>query len=313
MAMQELAFDQRKPDIPRKPRRRIHRGHMEQALAGYLFLLPALVGLLVFLLGPILYALYISFYHFSFLDPSAKQFAGLANYAHLFKDPIFMRALLNNTLYSLGVVPIQTILALLLALVVHHVKGKTIFRVLYYLPTVTSTVAVSVMFIFIFQPQGLLNKLLLVFGIHGPNYLNSPSFALPAIMTMAIWSSVGQYMIIYLAGLQDVPAEVYEAAAIDGASGIRLLWFVTVPMLRRTTFLNVVLSLIGTFQMFDQAYVISNGSGGPLNSTMTVVLDIVDKAFKDMQMGYAASMGFVLFAIILILTLIQHYFFGRED
>lgn len=299
------------PMIPTK--KRWSRGRTEQAFAGYLLILPAIVSLAVFLIGPILYALYISFFHFNFLDPQDKTFAGFANYGHLFQDPIFLRALRNNTFYSLGVVPIQTLIALLLALVVQNAKGKTIFRIIYYLPTVTSTVAVSVMFMFIFAPQGLLNQFLALFGIHGPSYFNDPSFALPAIMALAIWSSVGQFMIIYLAGLQDIPQEVYEAASIDGASGIRMLWHITVPLLRRTTFLIVVLSLIGTFQMFDQSYVISGDSGGPLNSTMTVVLDLFNKAFNNEQMGYASAMGFALFVIILIFTLIQHLILGRED
>ncbi|MGG5254437.1 carbohydrate ABC transporter permease [Neobacillus sp. SM06] len=289
------------------------RSKFDQAMTGYLFLLPALVALMVFLIGPIFYAFYISFFKFSFLDPQNAKFVGLANYINLFKDQEFLRALWNTSLYTLGVVPIQTAIALFLALIVNNIRGKTFFRVAYYLPTVTSTVAVSVIFMFIFQPDGLLNKFLANFGIHGPNYFNSPSFALPAIMLMAIWSSVGQFMIIYLAGLQDISEEVYEAAELDGARGWKLLWYVTIPLLRRTTFLNVVMSMIGTFQVFDQVYVISGGNGGPLNSTLSVVLDIFNKGFKTMQMGYASAMAFVLFGIILILTLIQNYFLGREE
>lgn len=286
---------------------------VEEAMTGYLFILPAIASLAVFLIGPILYAFVISFQKFSFLDPSAAKFVGLTNYLHLFRDPEFLRALLNTTIYSVGVVPIQTVLALFLALIVNNIRGKTFFRVAYYLPTVTSTVAVSVMFIFLFEPSGLLNRILLIFGIHGPNYFNSPKFALPAIMAMAVWSSVGQYMIFYLAGLQDVPAEVYEAAAIDGATGWKLTRYITLPLVRRTTFLIVVVSLIGTYQVFDQVYVISGGTGGPLNSTMSVMLDLFNKGFKTMQMGYASSMAFVLFFIILILTIIQQRFLGRED
>jgi multiple sugar transport system permease protein len=247
------------------------------------------------------------------LDPQNAKFVGFSNYLHLFQDKEFLRALWNTSLYTIGVVPIQTAIALFLALIVNNIRGKTFFRVAYYLPTVTSTVAVSVMFMFIFEPDGILNKFLANFGIHGPNYFNSPSFALPAIMLMAIWSSVGQFMIIYLAGLQDISEEVYEAAELDGARGWRLLWHITLPLLRRTTFLNVVMSMIGTFQVFDQVYVISNGNGGPLNSTLSVVLDIFNKGFKSMQMGYASAMAFVLFAIILILTLIQNFFLGREE
>ncbi|MED1201824.1 carbohydrate ABC transporter permease [Heyndrickxia acidicola] len=294
-------------------RRSLRQNNWDQGMAGYLFLLPALVSLLVFLIGPILYAFYISFFHFSFLDPQNKKFAGLSNYIHLFSDPEFLRALGNTSLYTIVVVPVQTAIALFLALIVNNIRGKTFFRVAYYLPTVTSTVAVSVMFMFIFEPDGILNKLLANFGIHGPNYFNSPTFALPAIMTMAVWSSVGQFMIIYLAGLQDIPEEVYEAAELDGARGWNLLRYVTIPLLRRTTFLNVVMSMIGTFQVFDQVYVVSGGNGGPLDSTLSVVLDIFNKGFKTMQMGYASAMAFVLFGIILILTLLQNLFLGKEE
>lgn len=298
-------------NMMKTPRRR--KSAVEEAMTGYLFILPALVALAVFLVGPILYAFYISFENFSFLSPQNAKFIGIGNYTHLFRDPEFLRALLNTSIYAVCVVPVQTALALFLALIVNSIKGKTFFRVAYYLPTVTSTVAVSVMFIFLFEPSGLLNKFLALFGVQGPNYFNSPMFALPAVMVMAVWSSVGQYMIFYLAGLQDVPAEVYEAAAIDGASGWRLTRYITIPLVRRTTFLIVVVSLIGTFQVFDQVYVISGGTGGPLNSTMTVMLDIFNKGFKTMQMGYASAMAFVLFFIILILTIIQQRFLGNEN
>ena len=294
-------------------RQKFLQNKFDKGMVGYLFLLPALVSLLVFLIGPIFYAFYISFFNFSFLDPQNAKFVGLINYLNLFKDPEFLRALWNTSLYTIVVVPIQTAIALFLALIVNNIRGKTFFRVVYYLPTVTSTVAVSVIFMFIFAPDGFLNKFLAHFGVHGPNYFNSPSFALPAIMAMAIWSSVGQFMIIYLAGLQDIPEDIYEAAELDGAKGWRLLWHITIPLLRRTTFLNVVMSMIGTFQVFDQVYVISGGNGGPLNSTLSVVLDIFNKGFKTMQMGYASAMAFVLFAIILLLTLIQNYFLGREE
>ncbi|MCL6547871.1 MAG: sugar ABC transporter permease [Alicyclobacillus sp.] len=298
--------------LPAAPRRR-RPGAADEALAGYLFLLPGLVSLAVFLIGPILYALYISFFHFSFLNPGDARFVGFGNYLHLFRDPEFLRALLNTSLYSLGVVPVQTAIALFLALTVNRIRGKTAFRVIYYLPTVTSTVAVSVMFLFLFAPNGLVNRCLALFGVTGPNYFNSQTWALPSVMMMAVWSSVGLYMIIYLAGLQDIPDEIYEAARLDGAAGWSMLRYITVPMLRRTTFLNIVMSLIGTFQVFDQAYVVSGGNGGPVDATMTVVLDLFNQGFKNMQMGYAAAMAFVLFVIILILTLIQHYFLGREE
>lgn len=286
---------------------------LEQAMVGYLFLLPAFVSLMVFLIGPIFYAIYISFFHYNSLAINQPpQFVGLKNFSRLFHDPILGRAFINTMLYAVIVVPVQTAIALFLALIVNSIKGKTLFRVIYYLPTVTSTIATSLMFMFIFEPQGLLNSFLKIFGIHGPNYFNSPTFALPAIMSLAIWSSVGQFMIIYLAGLQDLSEDVYEAAALDGASNWNLLRYITIPLLKRTTFLNVVLSMIGCFQVFDQMYIISGGTGGPLNSTMTVVLDLFNQATSG-NMGYASAIGIALFVVILILTMIQKYFFEREE
>ncbi|WP_245630146.1 carbohydrate ABC transporter permease [Alicyclobacillus acidiphilus] len=288
------------------------KSKLEQAMVGYMFLLPAVVALCVFLVGPIFYAIYVSFFRYNSLNVSQKQFIGLENFVHLFHDPMFGRALLNTSIYAVVVVPVQTAIALFLALIVNSIKGKTFFRVVYYLPTVTSTVATSLMFMFIFEPQGLLNSFLKLFGIHGPNYFNSPTFALPAIIALAVWSSVGQFMIIYLAGIQDLSDEVYEAAALDGATGWKLLRHITLPLLRRTTFLNVVLSLIGCFQVFDQMYVISGGTGGPLNSTLSVVLDLYNQATSG-NMGYASAIGIALFIIILILTLIQKLIFEREE
>lgn len=265
------------------------------------------------MIGPLIYAFIISFKEFSFLNPEASRWIGFANYIKLFSDPTFKRALLNTTLYSLGVVPTQLVIALILALIVNSdIKGKTFFRVAYYIPTVTSTVAVSVIFLYLFKADGLVNALLAKFGIQGPTWFNDVRFALPSIMMMAIWSSVGNYMVIFLAGLQDIPSELYEAAEVDGANKFQRFFKITLPMLRPIVFFNLVMSLIGTFQVFDQAYVVSQGTGGPLDATMTVVLDIYRTGFRDFNMGYASAMAFVLFVIILILTLIQRKLFKEE-
>lgn len=286
---------------------------MSEKVTGAIFVLPAVVSLLTFIIGPILYSFYISFFHFSFLNPSEAKFVGIHNYIALFSDPTFLRALRNTTFYSLGVVPTQTVIALLLALIIDQkIKGQTFFRVSYFLPTVTSIVAVAVIFIFLFKNDGLLNQLLHLIGFQGADWFNNPTFALPAIMSMAVWTTVGQFMMIYLSGLQEIPDEIYEAGAIDGASGIQRFRFITVPMLKRTTFFVVVMSLIGTFQVFDQAYIISGGEGGPLNSTMTVVLYLFRTAFKDMNMGYASAMAFILFIIIFVITLLQKRLFEEE-
>ncbi|ABY93472.1 sugar ABC transporter permease [Thermoanaerobacter brockii subsp. lactiethylicus] len=287
--------------------------YLYEALSGYAFALPFIASISIFLIGPLIYAFIISFKEFSFLNPEASRWVGFANYTKLFSDPTFKRALLNTTLYSLGVVPTQLIIALILALIVNSdIKGKTFFRVAYYIPTVTSTVAVSVIFLYLFKADGLVNALLAKFGIQGPTWFNDVRFALPSIMMMAIWSSVGNYMVIFLAGLQDIPSELYEAAEVDGANKFQRFFKITLPMLRPIVFFNLVMSLIGTFQVFDQAYVVSQGTGGPLDATMTVVLNIYRTGFRDFNMGYASAMAFVLFVIILILTLIQRKLFKEE-
>jgi multiple sugar transport system permease protein len=293
--------------------RRRRSGLFSDPLMGYLFTLPVIVSLSVFLIGPIIYAFFLSFQSFTFLDPEGAQFVGLDNYLKLFEDERFHRALFNTSIYSLGVIPVQVSIALVLALIVNSkIKGKTFFRVAYFLPTVTSTVAVSVMFLFLFKKDGLLNHFLGWFGISARSWFDDVAFALPSIMVMAVWSTVGQFMVIYLAGLQDIPDDLYEAAQIDGANRWQQFWYITLPMLKPTTFFIVVMSIIGTFQVFDQMYVISGGDGGPLDATLTVVLYLYNKAFKDFEMGYASAIAFFLFCVILILTLIQRKFFGEE-
>jgi len=287
--------------------------YLYEALSGYAFVLPFIISISIFLIGPLIYAFIISFKEFSFLNPAINKWVGFANYIKLFSDPTFKKALLNTTIYSIGVVPTQLIVALILALVVNSdIKGKTFFRVAYYIPTVTSTVAVSVIFLYLFKADGLINAMLAKFAIQGPTWFNDVRFALPSIMMMAIWSSVGNYMVIFLAGLQDIPTELYEAAEVDGANKFQRFLKITLPMLRPIMFFNLVMSLIGTFQVFDQAYVVSQGTGGPLDATMTVVLDIYRTGFRDFNMGYASAMAFVLFVIILILTLIQRKLFKEE-
>lgn len=287
--------------------------YINEAISGYAFMMPFVVSISVFIIGPLIYAFIISFKDFSYLNPSSSHWVGFKNYIGLLNDQTFKKALLNTTIYSLFVVPTQLFIALILALVVDSdIKGKTFFRVAYYIPTVTSTVAVSVIFLYLFKADGLVNTILSKIGIHGQAWFNNVNFALPSIMMMAIWSSVGNYMVIFLAGLQDIPAELYEAAEVDGANKFQRFIKITLPLLRHVVFFNLVVSLIGIFQIFDQAYVVSGGSGGPLDATMTVVLDIYKTGFKDFNMGYASAMAFVLFLIILILTLLQRVLFKEE-
>ncbi len=288
-----------------------------EKIDGLLFVAPFVVSALVFLIGPLIVAFMLSFKEYSLLDQTtflAAKNIGFDNYIRVLKDPVFKKALANTFLFSIGAVPLQLIIALLLALVVDSkIKAKAFFRVAYYIPTLTSTVAVSVIFLFLFKKDGVLNKFLSIFEIVGKNWFSDPSFALVAIISMAVWSSVGVYMIIFLSGLQEIPISIYEAAEIDGANKLQTFFKITLPMIKPTFFFNLVISVIGTLQMFDQAYIISGGTGGPLDSTMTVVLYLYNKGFKDFEMGYASAIAFVLFAIIFSLTLLQKRLFKEEE
>ncbi|PCI37642.1 MAG: sugar ABC transporter permease [Elusimicrobia bacterium] len=261
-----------------------------------------------------LYAFYISFHEFSFMVPKNSKFIFLDNYINLFSDDTFLTALKNTAFYSLGVVPVQMAIAFLLAVCVNSdIKGKTFFRVAFFLPTVTSSVAVSLMFMWMYSKTGIVNYLFSFFGIPAVDWLNNIHFALPALMALAVWTTVGNFMIIYLAGLQEIPKSVYEAADLDGLNAWQRLRFITWPLLKNTTYFVLIMSTIGTFQVFDTFYIITKGDGGPLDSTMTVVLYIFKAAFKHFDMGYASAMAFMLFLVIFGLSIAQRLFFGREE
>ncbi|WP_298845885.1 carbohydrate ABC transporter permease [Clostridium sp.] len=288
-----------------------------EKLDGWLFVAPFVISALIFLIGPVIVAFILSFKEYSLLDQttilSAKN-VGLTNYMKVIKDPIFIKALKNTFIYSLCAVPLQLIIALLLALVVDSkIKAKAFFRVAYYIPTLTSAVAVSLIFLFLFKVDGLFTRFLTIFGVAPRSWFQDPKFALGAIVLMAVWSSVGVYMIIFLSGLQEIPETLYEAAEIDGANKFKRFFKITLPLIKPTFFFNLVISVIGTLQMFDQSYIISGGNGGPLDSTMTVVLYLYNKAFKESEMGYASAIAFVLFAIIFTLTLIEKKIFKEEE
>lgn len=287
-----------------------------EKIDGLLFVAPFVILVLFFSIGPIIASAVLSFKEYSLLDQvsmfKAKS-VGFNNYIKAFQDKTMIRALINTTIYSAGVVPVQLVIALGLAVLLNgNIKGRAFFRSAYYIPTITSTVAVSVMFMFLFKTDGLINNILGVFGIPPYNFFNNPSLALPSIMAMAIWSSVGLYMVIFIAGMQKIPFSLYESSSLDGADGWQQFRFITLPLLKPIVFLNLVVSMIGTFQTFDQSFVVSGGSGGPLDATMTMVLYLYRTGFRDFQMGYASAIAFILFVIIFILTMIQRKFFGEE-
>ena len=225
---------------------------------------------------------------------------------HLFSDGMARTALKNTLSFAVVVVPIQTILSLIIAAVLDsNIKGRYTFRTIYFLPTLTSSSALTIIFMFMFSVTGPVNNLLIKMGFleTGINFLNDPSFALKVIMVMNIWSTIPQYTTMYLASLQDLPGGMYEAAAIDGAGPVRRFWAITVPYLKPITTYVLLTSIIGTLQMFDQAYIFSNGSGGPANSTLTVSLLVYRYAFGTQNaMGYAATMAIVLAVIIMIVS-----------
>lgn len=268
------------------------------------FLLPNLMGFMVFTFLPVLAALLISFTNWDLLRPAT--WVGIDNYVRLSQDPLFHRVLRNTVVYVLGTVPVQMILALLIALALNQrIPGQTFFRTAYFMPVVASTVAVALVWRWIFHADfGLLNSFLFMIGVtNPPNWLSSTRWALPAIIIMSIWQQIGFSMVLFLAGLQGVPVTLHEAAKIDGASSLQRFWFITIPMLSSTTFFVLVISIINSFQVFDQAFIMTEG--GPANATNTLVFNIYRYAFQFFQMGYAAAMAWVLFAIIFVVTLIQ--------
>ncbi len=270
---------------------------------GYLFIAPLLVGLLIFTYGPVVAAFGLSFTKGDYI--STPKWIGLENYQALLRDELFWKSLWNTVYYVIGVVPVGLILSLLLALAMNQkLRGIVFYRSLFFLPTITSSVAISLMWLWIYNPEfGVLNFLLKMVGIKGPAWLSSPEWAMPAVIIMAIWRGLGYNMLIFLAGLQGIPDVYYEASEIDGAGGWAKFRYITVPLLSPTTFMLLILSLIGAFQVFEYTYVMTGG--GPLYSTLTMVLYVYTNAFRFFQMGYASALAYVLFFILLALTLVQ--------
>jgi multiple sugar transport system permease protein len=286
----------------------------QEMISALILIAPAVLFLIIWLILPAMYALVLSFTNYDILRPQLTKFVGFRNYIDIWQDKKFINALGNTMQYAFGVVPAQTIIALFLAVIANQkIRGKGFFRVIYYLPAITSAVAVASIFMFLFSRNGVINNMASIFGFESINWSTSEVFALPLIMIMAIWASTGLYMLIFLAGLQEIPASVYEAGEIDGANRWEQFYFISLPMLRDKLFFVLVIGFIGTFQVFDQAYIVSGGKGGPNGSTMTIVLYLYTEAFSNNKMGYASAAAFILFAIIFILTLIQKRIFKEEE
>jgi multiple sugar transport system permease protein len=272
-----------------------------EALEGYLFILPWILGFLMFRFGPMLYSLFLSFTDYA--ARGAPQLIGFENYVYMFtKDPRFLDSIRSTFAFVVGYLPLNLSIGLAIALLMNQrVRGIFVFRSIYYLPAVTSGVAVAILWQFVFHKQwGILNAILMVFGIEPIGWLVDPKWVMVAFVIMSIWG-VGGSMIIYLAGLQSIPTELYESAAIDGANRVRQLWHITLPMLTPTIFFVLITGLIGAFQIFESAYVMTGG--GPQYATYFFGLNIYFTAFQSLRFAYASTLAWMLFAIIAALTI----------
>lgn len=284
-----------------------------ELIYGLLFISPWLVGFLVFTLFPICSSLYYSLCEYQVIK--APVFIGLNNYKTMFQDKTFLKALSNTFYMVLFGVPITTITAVGISIIMNHKELKVTgpFRVVFFIPTLVPTVVASLLWIWVMQPEtGIINRLLGYIGIRGPGWLSSIFWSKPALIIMMIWTC-GNAIIIYLAGLQDIPVSLYESASLDGAGFFSQTLFVTIPLLRSTILYNVVTLIINVFQWFAEPYIMTNG--GPDNSTMFYSLYLYQNAFSYFKMGYASAMAWILLLIALgiILVLFKVFRFGESD
>jgi len=297
----------------------MNRGRIvSERLAAVAFLAPFLLLLLVFILWPVLNALWLSFHAYDLFD--APRWVGLSNYQLLLKHGDFWISMRNTVFYTVGVVVAQTALALFLALLMdQRIRGKTAFRIAYFLPSVTSSVAISLIFMALFFKNGMLNQLLAGLGVDRllaltglsvpVDWLGDVHTALPSLMAMNIWSTAGFFMIIFLAGLQDIPQTLYEVAELDGAGPWAQFRYVTLPLLKPTFFYVGTMGIIGAFQVFDQVFIMTNG--GPLKATMTMAYLLYTEAFVHFNMGYACAIASVLATVIFLATMGQKRLMGE--
>jgi multiple sugar transport system permease protein len=286
---------------------------MRKEWTAYLFLAPSVLQFVVLLVFPVIFSFYISFHEWNIIEPETP-FVGLDNYARLLGDRRVHQAIVNTIYYTVVSVPLTLFCGLLVALLLNNqIRGRGLFRAMYYLPGVTSAVAVAVVWKWIFNGDfGLINYYLIQFGLISEpiRWLTDPNLAMPAVIIVSIWGGVGGCMIIYLAGLQAIPEEIYDAARVDGASPVRTLFSITIPLLGPATFFLLITSIIGAFQQFGLPYLLT--AGGPVGRTTTIAYYLYTSAFKNFEMGYAAAMSYVLFAMIFVFTLLHMRFSYRD-
>ena len=286
-------------------------GSRKGALTAYLMVLPDVVGLMVFVFIPIIYAFYISLHSWNGL--SAMKFTGLGNYIKMSKDKMFIKSVIVTVKSALMYIPSVFILALLLANLLNALTGKlqSFFRTAFFMPYAISTVIAGIVWSFIYNPtNGFLNQLLALAGIDKQRFLASTTQALPSTVVVGIWLVLGYNTILFLAAIKDIPKDYYESAELDGAGPIQKFFSITLPLIKDTSVFVLVMCAIGSFQAFDQINVMT--AGGPANATTTSVLYIYREAFETFEMGYSSALAFVLFIIIMILTVVQMKIMNRK-
>ncbi|MGE5683015.1 MAG: carbohydrate ABC transporter permease [Bacillota bacterium] len=269
-----------------------------------MFLSPTMIVFTTFILFPVLFSFYLSFQQWNMFS-SETVFVGLDNYKNMFSSEEFWMVLKNTAVYTIGTIPLNMIISLLIAYALNKkLKGKKFLRTAFFAPVVISPVAAAVIWRWLYDPNfGLINYFIGIFGISAVNWLNDPTAAMFALIIMGVWKTLGVNMVLFSAGLQGIPESYYEAAQLDGAGWWAKFWNITVPMLSPTTFFIMIMSMIGSFQVFDIVYVLT--SGGPLGSTKVLVFYIYEHAFKFFEMGYASAVSYFLFALLFIFTMLQ--------
>jgi multiple sugar transport system permease protein len=294
---------QRRPPGTRSAGRR-------EAMFGFLFIAPWLVGLALFVLGPMIASLAMSLTNFDLVHPDRVRFVGLANYAELTRDPLVATSLVATTKFALISVPVTMIASLAFAVLLNSPRliGSRPLRTLVYMPMMIPLVASTLVWLGFLNPSaGWLNGIIGAAGLPRPDWINSEFWIYPALSIIGLWS-IGNFMLINIAGLQSVPTELYEAARMDGAGAWTSFRRITIPLMSPVLLYNLVICLIGTFQYFTQAYTITNGQGDPNNATLFINLDLFREAFRFSRMGYGAAIAWLLFAIVLVLTLLLFAF-----
>ena len=292
--------------------RRFEKPERSQRITAAWLIAPAAVLGVTFILIPIALTFALAFTNAKLVSPHGPQFVGVDNFTRLFGDPVFWKSLRNTVLFAIFVVPIQAGLALALALLINvKVKGVNFFRTVYFLPVVTSMVVISMLWLFMYHQDGLINQLLAQIGITGPDWLGNPTTALASILFMSVWQGVGFHMVIWLSGLQTISQDMYEASAIDGASNWQQFRYITWPALRQTRTFILVTITISAFSLFTQIQVMTQG--GPLDSTSTLVFLAVRAGYQQQQTGYAAAISLIFFLLVLTVSLVQRYLTRDKD